>query len=358
MVSKEFFKQLEIVAEEKGISVDDLIEAFKKSLMNAFKRTYGHQSARIKIKPEKHEIMIYSRYLVVSEKKEDPENEIEQMLLQDAKKISSKYKVGDVIEIPVNPKEFGRFAASIAKQVFNQSVKTIEKENAYQYFKGFEHEMMNALIVQKNENNFILDLGQEITTVLPDKQLMPTDKENYNEGDKINVYITNVEQTTKGPRIFVSRTDSRLVVRLFESNVPEIKEGIIEIMGIAREPGEKTKIGVYSNDSNVEPIGACVGEKGSRIKNVVAALSGEKIEMFKYDNDPETLIKNALYPAKVKSVCDINLKKKTALVIVEDESYNLAIGYKGINKRLVCGATNWHIEIRSVMQMNEEGIEF
>lgn len=205
----------------------------------------------------------------------------------------------------------------------------------------------------------ILDIGKNTTTtILPDKQATPNDFTNYNEGDKILVYITSVEKTTKGPRVYVSRIDTKFVKRLFEQNIPEVKDQIIEIMGIAREAGEKTKIGLKSKDINVEAIGSCVGEKGNRIKNIVNLLDGEKIEMFKWDDDPKTLITNALYPAKVHSFANLNINKKQALVVVEDNFYQAAMGYKGINKKLVSAATSWSIEIKTVSYAINEGLIF
>jgi N utilization substance protein A len=226
MTSKEFYKQLEIVAEERGLTLEQLLDSFKKGLINAYKRNYGNTSVRVEFKPEKNEILMFSQKIVVESLENlDPECEIIPILYTEAKKINSRAKIGDILEEPVNIKDFGRMAAAQAKQIFNQNIKTYEKENSFQYFKSMENELIRAQIIDSNETFLTLSIGQNITTLLPKKELLPNDE--FGVGDSINVYVTSVEQGTKGPKVFVSRNDKHLVIRLLEQYIPEIKDGIV-----------------------------------------------------------------------------------------------------------------------------------
>jgi transcription termination/antitermination protein NusA len=355
MVSKEFFKQLEVIAEEKKIDLEHVIEATKKSLINAYKKTYGNTSARIEIRPEKNEILLYSQHFVVEELAND-ETEMPQITLIEAQKISSKYRVGDVVEQPISPKDFGRIAASTGKQVFNQTLKQIEKENNYNFFKKYEGEMIVADVVGINEQYITLSIGQNTTTLLPTREILPNDR--FVIGDRIKVYLVNVENTTKGPKVYVSRLDKNLVTRLMETIIPEISEGIIEIKGIARDAGDRTKIAIFSNDEKVDAIGSCVGEAGNRIKEVVNALNGEKIDLYRYSSDVKELIANSLQPADVVAVIDIDPKEKTSLAIVPDDQLSLAIGKSGQNVRLAVQSCGWKIDIKSESDAKKEGLDF
>lgn len=352
MTSKEFFKQIELVSEEKGISVDDLLEAFKKSLLNAYKRTYGNQSARVEIKPEKHELNIYSCKIVVNEVDPNLELEYEQISLEDAKKKSPRYKEGDIIEEAINPKEFGRFAATTAKQVFNQNIRNFEKTNAYKYFKENESELINGKVIQVQDNFVTLDIDYNTTTLLPKKEMLPDDV--FNVNDKVLLVITKVEDTTKGPKVFVSRTDKNFIIRLFERNIPELLDGTIEIMGIARDPGDRTKLAVYSNDPKVDPRGACIGKNESRLNEVKRYINNEKIDLYVWSNDPITLVKNALQPATVKEVINVDLKHKSSLAIVPDDQLSLAIGRQGQNVRLAVQSSGWKIDIKPESEVKQE----
>lgn len=352
MVSKEFFKQLSIVSEEKGIPLDDLLEAFKKSLLNAYKRTYGNTSAKVEIKQDKSEILLYSVKIVVDEISDNEEIPYEQITLEEARKKSIRYKVGDIIEEPINPKEFGRFAATTAKQVFNQSIKNIEKQKTYEHFKALEGEIVSGVVVQVQDGFATFDIGFGLTTLLPKKEMLP--KDDFKVGDKANLYITMVEETTKGAKVFVSRIDKNFVIRILEKNIPELIDGTIEIMGIARDSGDRTKIAVYSNDPSVDPIGSCIGEGKVRIDEIKRNLNGENIDLYKWSNDPKELIKNSLQPAEVIEVLNINLKGKTSLAIVPDEHLSLAIGKQGQNVRLAVQSSGWKIDIKPLSEAKKE----
>ncbi len=357
MTSKEFYKQLEIVAEERGLTLEQLLDSFKKGLINAYKRNYGNTSVRVEFKPEKNEILMFSQKIVVeSLDNVDPECEIVPILYTEAKKINMRAKVGDILEEPVNIKDFGRMAASQAKQIFNQNIKTYEKENSFQYFKRMENELISASVIDMNEGYLTLSIGQNITTLLPKKELLPNDE--FFVGDNIRVYVTAVEQGTKGPKVFVSRNDKHLVIRLLEQNVPEIKEGIVEIKGIARDAGDRCKVSVYSTDPDVDAIGACVGENSSRIREVVRALNGEKIDLYRWSENTAELIANALQPTNVVAVINIDTKTKTSLAIVPDNQLSLAIGKNGQNVRLAVQSCDWKIDIKPVSVAQNQGYEW
>ena len=357
MTSKEFYKQLEIISEERGLSIEQLLDSFKKGLINAYKRNYGNTSVRVEFKPEKHEILMFSQRVVVASLDDvDPESEILPILHSEAKKINTRAKIGDVLEEAVNIKDFGRMAASQAKQIFNQNIKSYEKENSFQFFKNMENEMISASIVEITETHLVLSIGQNVTTLLPKKELLPNDE--FYAGDNIRVYVSSVEQGTKGPKVFVSRNDKHLVVRLLEQMVPEIKEGIVEIKGIARDAGDRCKVSVYSNDPSVDPIGACVGEKGSRIGEVVRSLNGEKVDLYRWSENPAELIANSLRPTNVVAVINVDQKTKTSLAIVPDNQLSLAIGKNGQNVRLAVQSCDWKIDIKPVSLAKQQGYEW
>lgn len=379
MINKAFFDSAVEVAEERGISVEDVYEIFKKGLINSFKKKNGNTSCKVVINPEKHEILLYAVYQVVEEYSEvqDPEG-IKEILLVDAKKIKSSYKVGDVIEQQINIKEFSRTEIGATKSVYTQGVKTKQREIAYEHFKSLENEMITAIITnkelitikdkknKKEDNNevapveekkvlqYTLDLGYGVTTRIRENDLLPNDPREI--GDKLCVYIKEVENTTKEPKVSVSRVDKSLVTRLMENYIPELKSGIIEIKGLAREPGDRSKIALYSNDPKVDAIGSCVGEGGIRIREIVNALGGEKIDLYKWSDNPEELIANSLQPASVTQVRDINVKEKTSIAIVPDDHLSLAIGKQGLNVRLAVQSCGWKIDIMPVSDAFKEGL--
>lgn len=355
MINKEFFKNAEDVAQAKGITVEDVYEQIKKGLVNSFKKIYGNTSCRVVINPEKNEILLFSVHKVVENYSEelDPEQP-QEMLLEDAKKIKSSYKVGDIVEQQINIKGFGRTAIGAAKSVYTQGIRTIEREKAYNYYKDLEDEMVTGEVSNIGEKYIVIDLGYNVTSTLPLSELLPND--HFNIGDSIRVYIKKVEQTTKEPKVSISRTDRQLVTRLMENYIPEIKSGIIEIKGIARDPGDRSKIALYSNDPKVDAIGSCVGENGSRIREIVNALGGEKVDLYKWSDQPEELIANSLQPASVTKVLSVDPKTKTSVVVVPDEHLSLAIGKSGQNVRLAVQSCGWKIDIMPTSEAYEKGL--
>jgi len=357
MVNKEFYKQLELLAEDKGLSLEQLLEAFEKGLINGYKRENGNTSVRVEFKPEKHELNMFSRRIVIASMDDrDPNCEILPILLGVAKQKHPRIKVGDIIEEPINIKDFGRLAAGQVKQILNQNIKTYEKDNLYKYFKNLENEMIGATVIAEDENQLTLNIGQGVSTLLPRKELLKNDQ--VNVGDRITVYISAVENAPKGVKVFVSRNDKHFVIRLLEQHVPEIKDGTIEIKGLAREAGDRTKIAVFSNDPNVEAIGSIVGKDGSRIRSVTNALGGEKIDLYEWSDDPKTLVANALQPAEVIAVINVDTYTKTSLAIVPDDQLSLAIGKNGQNVRLAVQSSNWKIDIKPESVARNQGYEW
>ena len=357
MISKEFFENVELMAKERGITVDQALEAVREGMIKAYRKATGNASARVEFDPEKNEITMYSQMLVVDEISEDPEIEMTQITLADAKKIKTRCKVGDIIEQKIDPKkDFGRQAASVGKQTFNQNVRNAEKDNITEYFKKCENEMIDATVIRCDEKGATLQLANNYTTFLPAREILAND--NFVVGDKIKIYLVSVENTTKGPKITVSRSDKNLVIRLMEQSIPEIQDGTIEIMGIARDAGDRSKVAICSTDPNVDAIGSCVGEKGMRINSIVNALNGEKIDLYKYSSVPEELIANSLQPATVLAVIDVDPKAKTSLAIVPDDQLSLAIGKAGQNVRLAVQSCGWKIDIKSESDAKAEGRSF
>ena len=358
MINKEFFKNAEELAVARGIDVEEVYAIFEKALINSFKKMYGNTSCRVVINPAKNEILLYSVHKVVEAytpagAEIDPEAP-EEMLLEDAKKIKSSYKVGDIVEQQVNIKNFSRTTIGAAKSVTNQGIRTAEREKAYQYFKDLEDEMISGEVSNVGEKFIVVSLGYNVTSALPISELLPNDSREI--GDSIRVYIKKVEQTTKEPKVQISRTDRQLVTRLMENYIPEIKSGIIEIKGIARDPGDRSKIALYSNDPKVDAIGSCVGESGIRIREIVNALGGEKVDLYKWSEDPEELISNSLQPANVTKVLSIDPKEKSSVVVVPDEHLSLAIGKAGQNVRLAVQSCGWKIDIMPTSEAFEKDL--
>ena len=351
MISKEFFKALELVANERGLEKEKILEIMGRGLLNAYKKVHNiSENARIEFNEDKNQIILYADYLIVLE----PSNPGE-ISMKEARLKRKTAKVGDTLTIKETPKDFGRIAASSAKQILTQGLKQLEREKTYEIFKARENEMINTEIVSINKDFVTLDLGHNSETSLPRKELLRSDVVEF--GSRLKVYITKVEMTTKGPKVFVSRNDRNLVKRLIEQVVPEIADGTVEIMGIARDAGDRCKVAVYSHDSNVDPVGSVVGVKGSRIKEVLDALQGEKIDIYEWSKDPIQLVLNALEPAKIVAV-NPNKKKNQALVIVKDKDLTAAIGIKGQNAKLAAQSCGWKIEIKSMQQAKEEGIRY
>jgi transcription termination/antitermination protein NusA len=354
MISKEFFKNIEAVAEERELTNEQVIEAFRQGMIAGCKKAHDVRSCRVEIKEEKSEILVFKQNLVVSEYTMDADKNYTQILLEDAKKINSRIKIGEILEQKIDPKDFGHFAVRDFKSRLNETLINMQKENLYKHFKSFEDEMIKARVIDVADDHYRLDIGKDLTTLLPVKEALPKDK--FHVGDYVNVYVTDVEMKTKWPKVFVSRAHPKLIIRLLENLIPEIKDGTIEVMGISRDPGDRSKIGVKSNDPKVDPIGACVGEGGSRIREIVKALSDEKIDLFRWSDNERELIANALQPADVVAVTRINPKEKNALAIVPDDQLSLAIGKLGQNVKLAVQACGWSIDIKSETMAQGEGI--
>nr|PZN05287.1 MAG: transcription termination/antitermination protein NusA [Bacillota bacterium] len=336
----EFIEALDQIEKEKGISKEILLEAIEAALVSAYKKNYGTaQNVKVNIDRATGEVKVFSQKTVKEEVK-DPLLEIN---LVEAKKVNPLAKIGDIISIEVTPQKFGRIAAQTAKQVVMQRIKEAERNIIYEEFAGRETDLVTGTVQRHDKKNVIIDLGKT-EVILPPNEQVPT--ETYNQGDRIKVYILEVRKTTKGPVIVVSRSHPGLVKRLFELEVPEIYEGIVEIKSIAREAGSRTKVAVHSRDENVDPVGACVGPKGARVQAVVEELKGEKIDIIKWSKNAAEFISNALSPAKVLSV-EVEEENKIARVLVPENQLSLAIGKEGQNARLAAKLTGWKIDIKS-----------
>lgn len=357
MISKEFYKNLNEVCEERGLQKEDLYEIVRRAFVYAFKKTFGNESCKVVLNPDKQEINLYKVERVVDTLSQTPpEDGISEILVEDARKLKGKSnaKVGQIIETPVSMAELGRPGANMMKSTFNQSLKQLEREKAEAYFKNLEGEMIKAKVVEVKDDYLILDIGRNITTYLPKKELLVND--NPIEGEYLRVFIRKVEHTNKDPKVFVSRNDKGLIKRLLETYIPEIADGAIEVKGLARDPGDRTKVAVASNDPNIDPVGACVGENGSRAREIVDALNGEKVEFYAYSDNIEETIANSLKPATVSKVLNVDPKTKTSVAIVPDDQLSLAIGKAGQNVRLAVQSCGWKIDIKTFQQALEEDL--
>lgn len=345
----EFIEAISQIAKEKGIQPEVLIEALESALVAAYKKNFGSaQNIKTMINRETGDVHVFAQKAVVDEVYDN----LLEISIEDAKKIDRNYTLDDVVDIEVTPKTFGRIAAQTAKQVVVQKIKEAERGIIYDEFSSKENDIINGTVQRKDKQNVYIDLGKIEAVLGPNEQMAG---EEYNFGDRLKLYIVEVKKTSKGPQIIVSRTHPGLVKRLFEFEVPEIFQGIVEIKNIAREAGSRTKISVYSHDDNVDPTGACVGPKGTRVQSIVDELKGEKIDVIKWSKTPEEYIASALSPAKVLSV-EVDEKEKTAKVVVQDYQLSLAIGKEGQNARLAAKLTGWKIDIKSQSQVkkNEE----
>lgn len=344
MNTNELFEALGEIVKQKGIDRELIFSALESALSAAYKKNYG-TSIKVIVNRDSGEIKIYAQKKVV----ENVEDDSQEISLDDAKKISISYQLEDIVDIELKPKDFGRVAAQNVKQNVIQKIREAEREIIYKEFSEQENDIISGIVQKKEKQNILVDLGRIETFLTPTEQMST---EQYNHGDRLKFYVVEVKWTTKGPNIIISRTHPGLVKRLFEIEVPEIYEGIVEIKSIAREAGSRTKIAVYSREENVDATGACVGPKGVRVQNIVNELKGEKIDIVKWSKDPEELIANALSPAKVVSV-NLNEEEKSAKVIVQDYQLSLAIGKEGQNARLAAKLTGWKIDIKSQSQASE-----
>lgn len=347
-MNEEFIGALKEIVKEKGISEDLLFTTIEDALVAAYKKNYANvgaavQNVRVSMNRDTGEIHVYSQKKV----SEEVFDEINEISLEDAKKVSVRYELGDIVDIEVTPRTFGRVAAQSAKQVVVQRIKEAERNIIYNEFIEKEYDIITGIVIRKDKGNVFVDLGR-IEAVLGPNEQMPGEEYNFNS--RLKLYIVEVKNTTKGAQVVVSRTHPGLVKRLFELEVPEIYEGVVEIKSISREAGSRTKIAVHSNDPNVDAMGACVGPKGVRVQNIVNELKNEKIDIIKWSKLPEEYIANALSPSKVIDV-SVDEENKSAKVIVDDNQLSLAIGKEGQNVRLAAKLTGWKIDIKSKSQV-------
>ena len=349
MVSQEFYEALALLEAEKGIAQQDFIDALVNALEIAYKKYSGDASMiRIKMDAEKHSLRFYSVRNVVAEV-EDFDKEI---ALEDAILIKKSIKVGDELVQEFTPKDFGRIIVQTVRQVMLQKIREIERNNTVSEFEDKEGELMVATIRRKEGDNIFVEIGgSQIEGVLLPKDQVAGEK--YELNSKIEVFVKKVKNVGKNAQVLVSRTSNGLVRRLFENEVPEIKQGIVVIKGIEREPGQRTKIAIYSEDASVDAIGACIGNKGARVNAIVSALNGEKIDIIALSENPLEYIARALSPAKVLQVKQLD--DKSARVIVPDDKLSLAIGKSGQNARLAVKLTGWKIDIKSESVARQEG---
>ena len=348
-MNHEFMEALDELEKDRGIDKDILIDTIEQALLTAYKKNFGSaQNVRVEVDRVKGDVRVFSQRVVVDES--DLYDTFLEIELKDAREISPNYELGDIIENEVTPKDFGRIAAQTAKQVVVQRIREAEREIVYNEFMDKENEIVTGEVARVNKNIVYVNLGR-IEAIMTQAEQIPG--EHYQAGQKIKVYILEVKKTNKGPQIVVSRSHPGLVKRLFEFEVPEIFEGIVQIKSVSREAGSRTKMAVKSIDEKIDPIGACVGPKGSRVKNIVDELGDEKIDIIKYSDDPAEYISASLSPSKVERV-EVNEEEKSALVVVPDYQLSLAIGKEGQNARLAAKLTNWKIDIKSESQVNQE----
>lgn len=354
MVSKEFFKVLDEICDEKSLEKNEVLEAMAKGIVNAYNKKEGSLgSPRVVYVQEQDEIDLIITYKVVNDGEEDPEDPAT-VGITDCKKLKKNCKVGDTFEVKETPKDFGRIAVNSIKQILNQELKRLDREKSYAFFAEHQDEMITGTIVSILGDYVNFDLGYGVSATL---QKNDVPKDDLHPGAKVKLYLYKVEMTPKGPKVYVSRSDKNLIKRLLENYIPEIKDGTIEIFGIAREPGDRSKICLMTNNPDVDPLGACLGPKGKRIKDVIDILNGEKLDLYEYSDDPKILITNALKPAEVIGVI-FDQRNKSAVAVVPDDQFSLAIGKKGQNVRLAVQSSGWKIDIKSVTQALEEGIDF
>lgn len=344
MDSRELIKALDIIEKEKGIDKEVVFEAIEASLVFACKKNYGtSDNIHVEINRETGDIKVFARKEVVEEEYDG----FLEIAIEDAKEIDPRYEIGDFIDFEITPKNFGRISAQTAKQVVVQKIREAEREKIYNEFMQKAREIDTAIVQRTERRNVIVALGKN-EAMLPYNEQMPG--ETYNFDDRIKVYIMEVRQTPKGPQVTVSRTHHELVKRLFELEVPEVHDGTVEIKSIAREAGSRTKMAVYSQNPDVDPVGACVGPNGARVNAVVNELKGEKIDIVPWNEDPKEFISAALNPADVISVDIINEEERSARVIVPDNQLSLAIGKEGQNVRLAAKLTGWKVDIKAQSQ--------
>lgn len=382
MDNKAFKKAVDLLVQEKGIDEEVIYDAMELALTSAYKKNYNSLSnVRVSIDRETGDIHVYSYKTVVDRaeeekyqkfsdidfstiNEEDPEDDGGEVLpfvyderihltIEEARKLVPNIEIGETIEEEVTPKDFGRVAAATAKQVVVQKIREAERNVIIDEYSDKQDEMVVGTVAMEDVRNYYIDLGKT-QGILPKTEIIPGEK--ISMGSSIKVYISKVENNTKGPLILLSRSHYGFVKRLFELEIPEINEGVILIYSVAREAGVRTKIAVYSDYQNVDPVGACIGERGSRINRIIEELHGEKIDVIPYDKEPAKFIENALSPAKNLNVLITDEKKKEAYVVVDRDNFSLAIGKRGLNVKLAARLTHFKIDVKTREQAKEDGI--
>ena len=346
--SSELIMAMDELEKEKGIKKDFLLESIESALVTAYKKNFDVNTDNVKItmNRETGEVHVYAEYTVV----EEVEDEKTQISMEEAKKIDPKYVLGDIVSKELVPKNFGRIAAQTAKQVIIQRIREASRDVIFNDFSEKKGEIVSGIIQKADKNIVVVDLGR-VEGVMPLKEQIPTEK--YFVNKKIRACIANVERGAKGSlQITISRANNDFVRKLFELEIPEIYEGLIEIKSVSRDPGKRCKVAVYSSNENIDPVGSCVGQKGIRIQNIINELCGEKIDVIEWNEDPSIYIAEALLPAKVLAV-DIKEEEKFAQVIVPDDQLSLAIGKSGQNAKLAAKLTGWKIDIKSESQFRK-----
>jgi len=339
MINKELFEAINEICKEKGIPKEILLAKLEAALTTAYKKELNaSDNVYVIMNEEKNEIRLLSTKEVV-EKVENPSTQIS---LEEAHRISRKLNIGDTVEIELIPKEFGRVSAHAAKNVITQGIREAERGIIYQEFSSKEHEVLTGVVTRVDSGSISVEIGKTEVYLMNGEQI-PGEK--FNKGDRVKIYVVEVKDAPKGPLVKISRTHPGLVKRLLELEVPEIHDGTVEIKAIAREAGSRTKIAVWTRFEDIDPIGACIGPKGSRIANIVSELKGEKIDIIKYHEDPADFIAEALSPAQVVNVI-ISQGEKSCKAIVPDSQLSLAIGKEGQNARLAAKLTGWKIDIK------------
>ncbi len=352
--NKDFFENLETLANEKGLEFELVLDAFKEGFVKAFKREYDHESIVFDIDPEKFTFNVYSKLVVVEDFSDLDGDDTTEVLLKDIVNSHPEAKIGDIIEEEVDFETFGRLAANSAKQMFTQNLNKLINSVTFKRFKELEGELVTGTVVSTKERGYIIDIGYNLTTMLPYNVVIGTEK--FSVGDKIPLYVFEVEETTKKPKVKVTRINPEFVNRIMYQEIPELADEDIEIVSIARNAGYKTKVAVRSNDSNIDAQAACIGVGGERIQAVAHRLSGEKVEVFKWSEDPRELIENSLQPADVIQVFVLNEVEKKAMVVITDDKLRLALGKGGSNVRLAHKVTGWEIDLKSETDASNEGI--
>lgn len=377
MNGKEFLKAVDLLETEKHIDRDIIFDAMEQALNTAYKKNYGKPNSKVVINKETGEIKIYSYKTVVEDVyAEDEEEEIEvdengeevvkankhkydvdpeeiKISLEDARKIDKRYELGDTVDTEVIAKDFGRVAAATAKQVVVQKIREAERESLINEYQDKEGELVQGIAELEDEGNYYINLGRT-NGILPKKELIGDEK--LVMGSSVKAYVSKVDSNSKGTIILLTRKHPNFVKRLFELEIPELADGSVMIYSVARDPGVRSKVAVYSEYANIDPIGCCIGEKGSRISNIIKELNGEKLDIIKYDEDKEKFISNSLNPAKNVSVFILDPKKQEALAIADGDDFSLALGKKGANVRLATRLTKYKIDVKNTEQAKEMGI--